>query len=90
MEYSKDALEVLNLMQRKDFKNISKNEVINLASKLGELNPEVARDIIAQFPEVVTLLNNTVSEYKSVLEEIIRSDDSSTDTYYEINKKRNR
>lgn len=87
MEYSKDALEVLNLMQRKDFKNISKNEVINLASKLGELNPEVARDIIAQFPEVVTLLNNTVSEYKSVLEEIIRSDDSSTDTYYEINKK---
>ena len=24
MEYSKDALEVLNLMQRKDFKNISK------------------------------------------------------------------
>ena len=33
------------------------------------------------------MLNNTVSEYKSVLEEIIRSDDSSTDTYYEINKK---
>ena len=27
MEYSKDALEVLNLMQRKDFKNISKNEL---------------------------------------------------------------
>lgn len=26
MEYSKDALEVLNLMQRKDFKNISKND----------------------------------------------------------------
>lgn len=60
MEYSKDALEVLNLMQRKDFKNISKNEVINLASKLGELNPEVARDIIAQFPKVVTLLNNII------------------------------
>ena len=34
--------------------------MINLASKLGELNPEVARDIIAQFPKVVTLLNNII------------------------------
>lgn len=87
MEYPKEAQEVLKIMKRTDFKNISKNEVISLASKLGELNPEVAKDIVAQFPEAVGMMNNAFSEYKEILEDIVKSDDESTNNYYKINEK---
>lgn len=51
MEYTPMEKSVLFLMQRADFKNISKSDVISFASKLGELRPEVAKEVLAQFPE---------------------------------------
>lgn len=52
MEYPAEAQKILDILNRTDFKNIKKSEVISLVSKLNDLNPDVAREIIAQFPEV--------------------------------------
>lgn len=49
MEYTPVEQDVLDLMKRTDFKNISKGEIISFASKLGELRPEVAKEFLAQF-----------------------------------------
>lgn len=71
-------------MERTDFRNLSKNDVLSYASKLNELRPEVAQQVIAQFPELAKLIQSTMVEYKDILEKIVASDDESTNQVYGI------
>lgn len=87
MEYTPMEKDVLSLMQRTDFKNISKSDVISFASKLGELRPEVAKEVLAQFPEFVGLMKTTLTEYKGMLDSIVESDDDSIKEYYGVANK---
>lgn len=87
MEYTDKEQQVLSLMQRMDFKNLSKNDVISFASKLGELRPEVAKEVLAQFPEFVGLMKSTLTEYKGMLDSIVESDDVSIKEYYAVANK---
>lgn len=87
MEYPAEAQKILDIMNRTDFKNIKKNEVISLVSKLNDLNPDVAREIIAQFPEVAEMLKVAISEYTENIKNILESNEKSSDKYFEINKK---
>lgn len=87
MEYTDKEQLVLSLMQKTDFKNLSKNDIISFASKLGELRPEVAKEVLAQFPEFVGLMKSTLTEYKSMLDSIVESDDDSIKEYYAVTNK---
>lgn len=87
MEYTPVEQDVLDLMKRTDFKNISKGEIISFASKLSELRPEVAKEVLAQFPEYVSLMKTALTEYKGMLDDIISSDDASINEYYGIANK---
>ena len=78
---------VISDLIRTDFKNISKGEIIRFASKLGELRPEVAKEVLVQFPEFVSLMKTALTEYKGMLDDIISSDDSSINEYYGIANK---
>ena len=49
MEYTNNEKQILSLMERTDFRNLSKNDVLSYASKLNELRPEVAQQVIASF-----------------------------------------
>lgn len=51
MEYTSNEKQILSIMERTDFKNLSKRDVISFVSKLGELRPEVAKEVLAQYPE---------------------------------------
>lgn len=84
MEYTVVEQQVLSLMERTDFKNLSKNDVIGYVSKLNELRPEVAAQVLAQFPELVKLIQSSMAEYKDILEKIVASDDESTNQVYGI------
>lgn len=84
MEYTDVEKQVLSLMERTDFKNLSKSDVISYASKLSELSPEVAAQVIAQFPELAKLIQSSMVEYKDILEKIVASDDESTNQVYGI------
>lgn len=70
MEYPAEAQKILDILNRTDFKNIKKSEVISLVSKLNDLNPDVAREIIAQFPEVAEMLKVAISEYTENIKNI--------------------
>lgn len=87
MEYPVEAQKILDILNRTDFKNIKKSEVISLVSKLNDLNPDVAREIIAQFPEVAEMLKVAISEYTENIKNIIESNEKSSDKYFEISKK---
>lgn len=87
MEYTPMEKDVLAMMQRTDFKNLSKSDVISFASKIGELRPEVAKEVLAQFPEFIGLIKTALTEYKGMLDTIVSSDDASIKEYYDIANK---
>ncbi|WP_278463577.1 hypothetical protein [Thomasclavelia spiroformis] len=84
MEYTDKEKQVLELMDRTDFKNLSKVDLLGFVSKLSELRPEVAKEVIAKFPELVSLIKATLPEYKLIVETIIESGDKSTEAVYSI------
>lgn len=84
MEYTEIEKQALDMMKRTDFKNLSKNDVLSIASKLGELRPDVAKEVIAQFPEFAKLIQSSMEEYKDILGNIVSSDDESVKQVYTI------
>ena len=87
MEYNNVEKQFLELLDRTDFKHLSRNDVITYASKLNELRPEVASQVIAQYPEFVKLIQSSLSEYRAILERIIQSDDESLGRVYDTTDK---
>lgn len=84
MKYTDNEKQVLSLLERTDFKNLSKIDLFSYASKLSELRPEVAALVLEQFPELVKIIQTSMVEYKEILEKIIASDDESTNQVYNI------
>lgn len=84
MDYTPIEKQALDMMRRADFKNLSKNDVLSIASKLGELRPDVAKEVIAQFPEFSKLIQSSIEEYKDILGNIVSSDDESAKQVYTI------
>lgn len=87
MEYTPIEKETLNLMKRTNFKNLTKADVIGITSQLANLRPEVAAEVLAQFPEFVKMAQSTMSEYSSILKDVIASDDESLKSFYSLAEK---
>lgn len=87
MEYTTIEKQVLSLMERTDFKNLSKNDIISYASKLGQLRPEVAKEVLSKYPELIALMRTALSKYKDILDSIIQSDDESLRQYFDLASK---
>lgn len=84
MEYTSVEKDYLSLMEKTDFGNLPNNEVIALASKLGELRPDVAKEVLAHYPEFVDSMKSVLVEYRSIIDSIVESDDESLKEYYKI------
>lgn len=84
VEYSDKEQGVLSLMERTNFKNLSKVDLIGVTSKLGELRPELALEIIKQFPEFARLVQSSIPEFLSTIDKVIDSDDNSINKVYGI------
>lgn len=82
MEYTPIEKQALDMMKRTDFKNLSKTDVLSIASKLSELRPDVAKELTSQFPKFVKLIQSSMSEYKDILGTIISSIDESIKQVY--------
>lgn len=83
-EYTAVEKQTLDMMRRTDFKNLSKNDVLSIASKFGKLRPDVAKEVIAQFPEFEKLIQSSMKEYRDILGNIVSSDDESIKQVYTI------
>lgn len=84
MGYTNNEKQILSLLERTNFRSLSKNDVLSYAWKLNELRPEVAQQVIALFPELTNLIQSTMVEYKDILKKIVTSDDKSTNQVYDI------
>lgn len=63
----------LELMQKDNFRGISKDNVLQLVSILDKVDPEVAKAIIAQMPEVLKGVIENEKVYAEVLTKGIES-----------------
>lgn len=84
MKYSTTEKQVLEIFGKCDFRHISKDDVVGYVSMIQNLEPEVAKRVIEQYPELVKLIYETLSDYKETAEKVIDSDDKSTEQCYGI------
>ena len=80
---STDEKRVLDLMKKDNFRGISKDNVMQLVSILDKVDPEVAKAIIAQMPEVVRGVVENERAYAGVLEKGIESCNTSTSSCFQ-------
>ncbi len=82
MEYTPAERSVFSALAGENFSKLSGWDVVNYASRLGELRPEVAKDIVAQFPEFTNLMKSTFVEYKGMVDSVLEGDNESIREYY--------
>ncbi len=84
MEYTNKEKEILSIIEKTDFKNLGKKDLLSYASKLDELRPEVAIEALKNYPEFAGLVKSSLGEYKGILDKIVESNDSSSEHVYNI------
>lgn len=79
--------QVLNQLNIPDFRHITKEQVMTFASMLQDMEPEVAKKALEQFPEFVKMTLEVMREYKSVLEKSLDDNSASSQQCYDIYNK---
>lgn len=82
MKYTMTEKKVLKKLGIPDFKHMTKDKVVKFASMLPNMDPEIAKACIAQFPEFKELATSIVIEYKQMVVEAIKSNEKSQEAYY--------
>ena len=70
--------DVLALMNKDNFRGISKENVMQLVTILDKVDPEVAKSLIAQMPEAVKGIFESEKLYADILKEGIESSERNT------------
>ncbi|MBR1762109.1 MAG: hypothetical protein IJ731_01920 [Eubacterium sp.] len=66
-----------------DFRHLSKDKVIDFISLIPEMDPEVAKAAIAQFPEFSSTMKSIMVDYKATLEKALNGNEENVKAYYE-------
>ncbi|WP_407456717.1 hypothetical protein [Fibrobacter sp.] len=61
-----------------DFRYLTKAKILQFASGLDKLDPDVAKKIIEQFPEFCNTMQSIVKEYKESVQNILEKNDVTT------------
>ena len=74
--------EVLNKLNIENFRQVTKDKVIALASMLDKMDPEVAKKALEQFPDFSRTMRSLVSDYKEIISEAIDTNRDSVKSCY--------
>ncbi len=66
-----------------DFRHLSKDKVIDFISLIPDMDPEVAKAAIAQFPEFSSTMKSIMVDYKATLEKSLNGNEENVKAYYE-------
>lgn len=83
MNKSLTEQQVLKKLHIEDFRHLTKDKVIKMASLLDKMDPEVAKKALEQFPEFSGSIKSMLSEYKDTLDKCLESNKESTQSYYD-------
>lgn len=74
---------VLKKLDIVDFRHLTKDKVIKMASMLDKMDPEVAKKALEQFPEFANTTKEMLTEYKESLDEGLESNNKSVKAVYD-------
>ena len=74
---------VLNKLGIDNFREITKDKVIEMVSLYDKIDPEVVKEAIKQFPEFSKTMVEVLKEYKSSLDETLKENSKSTKEVYD-------
>lgn len=74
---------VLRKLDIEDFRHLTKDKVITMASKLDKMDPEVAKKALEQFPEFSNTAKEMLIGYKDTLDKGLESNRESVQSYYD-------
>lgn len=74
---------VLKKLDIADFRHLTKDKVITMASMLDKMDPEVAKKALEQFPEFSNTAKEMLAGYKDTLDKGVESNKESVQSYYE-------
>lgn len=78
--------QVLKKLDIPDFRHLSKDKVMKFASMLPNMDPEVAKKALEQFPEFAKTSKEMLVDYKEILEKGMASNDESIKSCYDVSK----
>ncbi len=74
---------VLNKLKIDDFRHLTKDNVISMATMLDKMDPEVAKKALEQFPEFATTTKEMLANYKDTLDKGLVENKESVQNYYD-------
>ena len=83
MARSLTEAQVLKKLNIADFRHLTKDKVISMATMLDKMDPEVAKKALEQFPEFSSTMRQVLTEFKHSLDEGMKQNADSVKSYYE-------
>lgn len=77
---------VLNKLGIKDFRHLSKDKVVEFISMIPDMDPEVAKAAINQFPEFANTMQSIMVDYKQEIELALKNNEDSMKACYDASK----
>lgn len=76
--------QVLKKLDIPDFRHLSKDKIMTFFSMLPNMDPEVAKKALEQFPTYASTVKEIVSEYRGFLDKALADNAESVQSYYTI------
>lgn len=83
MNHTLTEANVLKKLDIEDFRHLTKDKVITMASMLDRMDPEVAKKALEQFPEFAKTTKEMLIEYKDTLDKGLQNNKDSVQAYYD-------
>ena len=74
---------VLKKLGIEDFRHLTKDKVITMASMLDKMSPEVAKKAIEQFPNFSNTMKEILHDYKESLDKAQETNADSVKSFYD-------
>ncbi len=73
---------VLKKLDIDDFRHLTKDKVLTMATMLDKMDPEVAKKAIEQFPKFSDTMKDILCDYKQSLDKALEENGESVKSYY--------
>ncbi|MBO4218358.1 MAG: hypothetical protein J5887_02475, partial [Erysipelotrichaceae bacterium] len=82
MKYTVSEKKVLKKLRIPDFRHMTKDKVMNFATMLPYMDPEVAKKALEQFPSFKDLAGDMVTQYKAIIDKAFEENRISQQAFY--------
>lgn len=77
-------MQVLKKLDIPDFRHLTKDKVIEFATMVPRMNPEVAKKALEQFPNFASTSLDVMKEYRTILEKSMEQDQKNAQICYDM------